>query len=199
MANTAAGKLVEDPVYKNVLNDGIAAYKSGSASDKHAAVEKLRNLNELIVLPEDKDMELLFDATDKVTFEQILNGVALPTNDDALNQILKDHPELKTQLIAMWYKTCRQRIKAEDAEMAISVKKLSVVVRHLGLVYGHIEEAIAKDPKLKAKWQAVILNAALNEGSDELNDGFQAFDHFNDQVRKLVNGIRQSSNPYELK
>ena len=188
MAGAAAGKLAGDPDYPTALEDGIAASRSGSAPDQAAAAAKLRALNDLVVLPEDKDMELLLDPSDQVTFEQILNGIALPNQDGSLNRILLDHPGFKAPLLALWYKTCRQRIKKEDAEMAVSVKKLSAAEKHLGLTDGHIEEATAKDPALKAKWQAAVLNAAMDEESDELTGALQGLDSFNAQARKWVKG-----------
>jgi hypothetical protein len=193
--------LVVSPAFDDAITRGINTYHpADDPAVEHVAVRKLWKPEGLLVLPKDSDIELLFP--DLNQDEQIRNGLALPEKDEPLNDTLKEHPELKPQLLAAWKNACVEREQGESASMAAAIRQLTTTASRLGLPAGHFEEALAKDPRLKAQWQAAIEKAGNEEFFGETDAALTAIGQFGDTVQRLRESAshpQNSSNPYELK
>jgi hypothetical protein len=79
---------------------------------------------------------------------------------------------------------------------------LTATASRLGLPYGHFEEALAKDPRVKGQWQAAIEKAGNEVFFGEADAALAAIEKFDGAVLRLhesVSGRQNSANPYELK
>jgi len=190
-------KLVSSPAFNEAITRNIANYHpADDTAGEHVAVKTFWRSEGLLVLPNDGYISLLIPGEDQD--EQIRKGLALPTKDEQLNNTLKEHPELSAKLLAVWKHSCVEREKGEFAAMSAAIKKLSAAAASLGLQYGHFEEALAKDPKLKAQWQAAVERAGDEEFFGETDAAGTAIDTFDSAVQSLRQsdqGSQNSTNP----
>lgn len=193
-----AKKLSADPGYNAAINQGVAAIATGDAAAQNAAVEKMRKAGGTLQLSTDKDMTMLFPPDDE---EKIRNGDALPVHDEKLNKLIKEHPELYPQLCALWKETCNYRLvmQSHASDFAVeSVDKLSKTAARMGLPYGHIEETLAKNPKLKAEWNGIVTDLAEKIKMKEDEGLINSQIYFDNGIKELSRSADKQKNPYNL-
>lgn len=177
-------KLVANPEYTGAVDDGIVALKNSDKPAEQVAIDKAEKIESPIVLPTDKDMELLFPGP-----AQSVNGENIPMPSEEISKIYSDHPELKSRLADLWRKTCENKIADENVAMNEAVEKASKVVDTLGLPYGHIDETVAKDPKTGALYTNAIQKITDEEVQREILASNWRMSWFRDQVKELSKSV----------
>ena len=155
-----------NPAFGEAL--GRAADASGSAADRQAAVARAGEARGVLVLPAPGDEAFLFDMDPAKA--PVAAGDVMPSDWPGLRKLLDAHPECRPQLEAAWREEARLVEKAQEDSVAKAVESLKSTAAQLGLPYGHIEETVARDPVLKAKWDAAVRRAAATSNMDDLRN-----------------------------